>query len=115
VSEDPNRPPPNDFDARLRQAQQRHGIDSQRPEEDATQKNAIGLAFRMGMELVSALLVGLGIGWLIDRWLDTAPWALVVMFFVGAGAGIMNVYRAVSGLGYAPGYKRPSNPGDRNE
>ncbi len=64
----------------------------------------MGMALRIGVEMVSALAVGVGIGLLLDYWLETAPWFLVVFFFLGAGAGIMNVYRAASGIGMAPGY-----------
>ncbi len=67
----------------------------------------LGLAFRTGIELVSALAVGVGIGFLLDKWLDTTPWFLVVFFFLGAAAGILNVYRAASGIGLAPAYKTP--------
>jgi ATP synthase protein I len=74
-------------------------------------QNALGLAFRIGIELVSALVVGIGIGWLIDRGLGTRPWAMVVFFFLGAGAGMLNVYRAINGLGLAAGYRR--TPGEK--
>ena len=67
----------------------------------------LGQALRTGIELVSALAVGVGIGFVLDKWLDTAPWFLVVFFFLGAGAGILNVYRAASGIGLAPGYGTP--------
>ena len=67
----------------------------------------LGQALRTGIELVSALAVGVGIGFLLDKWLDTAPWFLVVFFFLGAGAGILNVYRAASAIGLAPGYGTP--------
>ena len=67
----------------------------------------LGLAFRTGIELVSALAVGVGIGFLLDKWLDTTPWFLVVFFFLGAAAGILNVYRAASDIGRAPTYKAP--------
>lgn len=59
----------------------------------------LGLAFRFGVELVSALAVGLGIGYVLDRWLGTTPWFMVVFFFLGAAAGMLNVYRATLSLG----------------
>ena len=60
----------------------------------------LGIAFRFGAEMISALLVGGGMGWGIDwafdRWSNfhTRPWAMVVMFVLGAAAGIRNVMRA---------------------
>ena len=69
----------------------------------------VGFAFRIGVELVAALVVGVGIGLLLDRWLGTAPWFLIGFFFIGAGAGIVNVYRATSSYGLAVGYRKPTD------
>ena len=53
-----------------------------------------GFAFRIGIELVVALMVGTGIGWLLDRWWGTEPFLLLLFFFLGAAAGLLNVFRA---------------------
>ena len=71
----------------------------------------LSMAMRIGVELVAALVVAMAVGWLLDRWLGTRPWLMIVFFFLGSAAGIMNVYRAVNGLGLAPGYKRPDEEG----
>ena len=68
-----------------------------------------GMAMRIGTEMVSALIVGVVVGLLLDNWLDTGPWFLLVFFFLGAGAGILNVYRAANRLGLAPGYRQEDN------
>ena len=60
----------------------------------------LGIAFRFGAEMLSALFVGAGLGWGIDWAFDhwsgvhTRPWAMVVMFVLGAVTGIRNVVRA---------------------
>jgi ATP synthase protein I len=54
---------------------------------------AMGLGFRVASELVAGVLVGGGIGWAIDRWFGTSPFALIVMLLVGMAAGFWNVYR----------------------
>jgi ATP synthase protein I len=61
-----------------------------------------GLAFRIAIELVAALCVGLAIGWGLDRVLGTRPWGLIVFFFIGAAAGMLNVFRAAKELGRNP-------------
>lgn len=58
------------------------------------QPNAMGLAFRITTDLVAALVVGVAIGWALDQWLDTKPLFLLIFFLLGAGAGVLNVYRA---------------------
>ena len=66
---------------------------------------------RIGVELVAALVVAMGAGWLLDRWLGTRPWLMIVFFFLGSAAGIMNVYRAVNSLGLGAGYRPPDDEG----
>lgn len=60
---------------------------------------------RIGVELVAALLVGVGIGWLLDQWLGTTPWLMLVFFLLGSASGMFNVYRVMTGMGHAVGYK----------
>jgi len=69
--------------------------------------NALGLALRIGTELVVAVVVATAIGWACDRWLGTRPWGMIVFFFLGVAAGMMNVWRAVKGMGMAVGYRQP--------
>ena len=66
----------------------------------------IGLAFRVGVELLSAVAVGGAIGWGLDLWLETRPWLMLVLLLLGGAAGILNVYRISSGYSYAAGYKK---------
>ena len=54
----------------------------------------IGSAFKLGTELVSAVLVGTIIGFILDTWFDTKPWLIILFFFFGSAAGILNVIKA---------------------
>jgi ATP synthase protein I len=63
----------------------------QRPTTDAS---AMARGFRLSTELVAGVLVGAGIGWLIDRWLGTTPLAMLVFLLLGFVAGVLNVMRA---------------------
>ena len=99
-----NHPPSlEDLDARLRKARGKaHPANA--AEGEGVPAGGWGQAMRVGLELVSGLAVGVGIGWLLDEWLGTRPWLMVVFFFLGAGAGMLNVYRSVANLGYSVGY-----------
>lgn len=56
--------------------------------------SAIARGFRLSTELVAGVLVGAGIGWLLDRWLGISPWGLIVFLLLGFTAGVLNVMRA---------------------
>ena len=55
-----------------------------------------GQAFKMSTELVSAVLVGTIIGFILDNWFDTKPWLIIIFFFFGAAAGMLNVIRTAN-------------------
>tara|TARA_B100000427_G_scaffold7373_1_gene6729 strand:+ start:573 stop:854 length:282 start_codon:yes stop_codon:yes gene_type:complete len=57
-------------------------------------KSNIGVAFKLSTELVSAVAVGTIIGFILDNWFDTKPWLILIFFFVGVVAGIMNVIKS---------------------
>ena len=54
----------------------------------------LGNAFKLGTELVAAVIVGTIIGFILDNWFDTKPILIIVFFLFGAIAGIVNVIRA---------------------
>jgi len=60
--------------------------------------------FRLSSELVGGVLVGAGLGWLIDRWLGISPWGFIIFLLLGFAAGVLNVMRSAGvGPGNAPG------------
>ncbi len=59
---------------------------------------AMGVAMQMAFEVVGALAVAVGIGWVLDGQLGTKPLFLVIFFFLGAAAGGLNVYRRAQRL-----------------
>ena len=61
-------------------------------------KSNIGQAFKMSTELVSAVVVGTIIGFILDKWFGTKPWLILIFFFVGVIAGIMNVIKSAKKL-----------------
>ena len=56
----------------------------------------MGTAFKLGTELVAAVGVGTIIGFILDSWFDTKPWLIIIFFFLGAAAGILNVIRTAN-------------------
>jgi ATP synthase protein I len=87
-----------DLDRRLSQASRKHVP----PPGHDGRGSALGLAFRLAVELVAGLVVGGGIGWLLDTWLGTMPVFLLIFFALGAAAGILNVIRTAKQMQVPP-------------
>jgi ATP synthase protein I len=90
-----------DLDARVTAARaankQRSGTNGSAPG-GKPPMTGFGLAMRIGTELVAAIAVGVGVGYVLDLWLGTKPWLMVVFFFLGSVAGMLNVYRATASM-----------------
>ncbi len=83
----------DDLGARIKKAR---AVKAGRDPEEPKLKNetsGLGQAFRIGTEMISALVVGVGLGWWLDSTFGTKPWFMIICIFLGAGAGILNVYR----------------------
>jgi ATP synthase protein I len=65
----------------------------------ATTASGYARGFRLSSEFVAGVIVGAGLGWLIDRWLGIAPWGLTVFLLLGFAAGVLNLMRSA---GVAP-------------
>ena len=60
--------------------------------------SSIGTAFKLSTELVAAVAVGTIIGFILDNTFGTKPWLILIFFFVGVVAGIMNVIKSAKNL-----------------
>ena len=58
----------------------------------------IGVAFKLSTEMVAAVVVGTIIGFILDNWFGTKPWLILIFFFVGVIAGILNVVRSAKNM-----------------
>ena len=91
------------LDERLDRAQRREAEKASRVQDDPT--------YRVGQLVLSQLIGGpLGggvIGWLLDRWLGTAPWLMLILLFLGFAGGMFNAFRISS----KQAANRPKNEG----
>ncbi len=74
-------------------AQDKREVRRSAPIEDKSLAGAMSLGFRVLTEFVIGILVGAGIGWQLDKWLNTSPILLIVFLTLGTAAGFWNVYR----------------------
>ena len=87
-------PNPKDFKTRLKIAKSK--IQKQLQSDNEKKGSFMGSAFKLGTELVAAVAVGTIIGFILDSWFDTKPWLIIIFFFLGAAAGMLNVIRAAN-------------------
>ena len=57
-----------------------------------------GLAYAAAFSLFTAVVAGLIVGWVLDRWLGTRPWLLVGGIVLGAATGFYQFIRISSKL-----------------
>ncbi|MDX8459065.1 AtpZ/AtpI family protein [Mesorhizobium humile] len=62
--------------------------------DDAKAATGYGQALKLSSEFIAGVVVGVGLGWIIDRAAGTTPWGLIVGLLLGFGAGILNVLRS---------------------
>ncbi len=80
------------FKTRLKIAKDK--LKSKNIDKKNAENSSLGIAFKMSTELVSAVAVGTIIGFILDNWFGTKPWLILIFFFVGVAAGIMNVVKS---------------------
>jgi ATP synthase protein I len=88
------------FQARLNAARERVGLDPKPPppaRNGGGDPSPLAVGLRVGIELASALIVGVAIGYGLDRLLGTKPVFIAVFVLLGGAAGVLNVWRI-----YAP-------------
>ncbi len=106
------------FDKRL---QRTKASIQDRDQQTFHQGSAYSFGFRLATDLVAGVLAGFGIGWLLDYWLGTSPWLLLIFTPIGIAAGIANVVRAAKSieakrhLAHTSADGVPSVPDDKEE
>ena len=84
--------PDDKFKTRLKIAKERAKLKNSNKKTD--RKSNIGVAFKLSTELVSAVVVGTIIGFILDNWFGTKPWLILLFFFLGVATGILNVIKS---------------------
>ncbi|HJS40651.1 MAG TPA: AtpZ/AtpI family protein [Sphingomicrobium sp.] len=110
MADEPEQDPKSAPDARLTslnrrldKVQQEEADRAGKVVEDREQNVTRSVGMRILSDLVG-LPFGAGlVGWLVDRWLDTRPWVMLAMLFLGFGLAIRNVMRIANQASKGPG------------
>ena len=73
--------------------------------ETSANAGALGKAMRVSTELIGGVVVGSGLGYLLDRALGTWPAFFIVFFLLGSAAGMLNVVRSGMAMKSGPASK----------
>ncbi|GAB5469940.1 MAG: AtpZ/AtpI family protein [Rhodospirillales bacterium] len=85
------------LETRLQAVRQRQAGE-QRRRRRPSDSSGMAAGFRVAIDLISGLAVGVAIGIALDVWLGTSPWFLILFFFLGSGAALVNVIRTAKQL-----------------
>ena len=100
----PSSRPPSvtaDLEARIARAQARSPAQAAAEQRRQSDMSGLSRGFRLASEFAAAIIVGAGLGYLIDMVLPTRPWAMVVFLLLGFAAGVLNVVRATKEMNAA--------------
>ena len=82
----------DDFKTRLKIAKEKLKNSSNNTNNSGN-SSSMGSAFKLSTDLVAHVAVGTIIGFILDSWFDTKPWLIIIFFFLGSIAGILNVIK----------------------
>ncbi len=85
------------LETRLEAARQRQAGGRRKPRRPVD-SSGVAAGLRVAIDLISGLAVGVAVGIALDVWLGTSPWLLILFFFLGSGAGLLNVIRTAKQL-----------------
>ena len=80
----------NNFKIRLKIAKAKS---SSKNQDKSVNSSPMGSALKLSTDLVAHVVVGTIIGFILDNWFDTKPWLIIIFFFLGSAAGILNVIK----------------------
>lgn len=84
------------LDAQIKAAREKANPEAAKPQIPDAVPPAAGMG--IGLTLVVSIFVCGAIGYTIDKWMDSAPWGLVIFLLLGIASGFYSVYKASKGL-----------------
>lgn len=65
-------------------------------------RKGYAVAMKLSSEFISAIIVGALLGYLLDRFVGTSPWGMIVFLLLGFCAGVLNVLRSAGKVAKPP-------------
>ena len=67
---------------------------AEKPDHEENRK--AGFAYAAGITLFASVVSFCALGWLLDRWLGTDPWLLIIGIVLGSAVGLFEFIRLSS-------------------
>lgn len=82
------------LDDRIARFKRKESAKTRQQQTDDSEYSRATTGWQISVELLAGVLVGAGMGYVLDQAFSTAPWFLLVFTILGGAAGILNMYRA---------------------
>jgi len=79
------------LDAKLKAAREQNKGPGEASGPSPRTESGLGFGSRLSVEIITSLLAGLGLGWVIDHFAGTQPLFMLVFMFLGMGLGVYHV------------------------
>ncbi|MEP7241844.1 MAG: AtpZ/AtpI family protein [Devosia sp.] len=90
-----------EIEARIARARGQRSAEAATEQTRQGDMSGLSRGLRLGSEFVAAIVIGAGLGYIIDMVLPTRPWGMVVLLLLGFAAGVLNVVRATRDMNNA--------------
>src|SRR3569623_1749452 len=78
----------NSLDAKLKAARDANKGPGEASGPSQGAESGLGLGSRLSVEIITSLLAGLGLGWVIDHYAGTQPLVMLILMFLGKELGV---------------------------
>ena len=104
MADDNDRERLNRLSSQIAEIRAEEALEEAKKAENAKGAENMSVGTRAGVELVTCVLAGVLIGWLLDRQFETQPAFLIIFLLTGICMGFYEVYRITNQLGQSVGY-----------
>lgn len=100
--------------AKLAARERSEAIETAKEKQSEESRKGMALGLKISSEFIAAIAVGAMLGYLIDRFVGTTPWGMIILLLLGFCAGVLNVLRAMGMVATPdPGVSRGDDPSQK--
>lgn len=74
----------------------------------SSDNSSLAFGMRVGTEFIVSVTAPAVLGYFLDSWLGTKPFLMLLLLFLGIGAGFMSIYKITQNMGSSVGFSKPT-------